>query len=64
MLKAYNKYDVMNEVGFYTEVVDFIVKVPIDHPDDYVIKFPAGYEDRDGLKEFLDDLYAEVLVKL
>ena len=64
VLKATNIYDVMDEAGFYTEVSEFTVNVPIDHPTDYVIKLPAGYDDKDGLKEYLDDSYADVLVKL
>lgn len=63
VLKATNAYDVMNEYGIYTGVVRFAVKVPIEHPDDFVILLPARYYDSDGLKDYLDDLYANVLVK-
>lgn len=63
VLKATNAYDVMNEVGFYTYTVCFTVKVPIENPDDFIILLPARYYDGDGLKDYLGDLYANVLVK-
>lgn len=63
VLRATNAYDVMNEAGFYTDTVRFTVKVPVENPDDFVILLPARYYDSDGLKDYLDDLYANVLVK-
>lgn len=62
-LKATNAYDVMNEIGMYTGVVNFSVRIPVKHPDDFMILFSAGYHDRDNLREYLEDLYASVLVK-
>ena len=63
VIKATNAYDVMNEYGMYTGAVRFSVKVPIEHPDDFMILFSAGYHDYDNLREYLEDLYASVLVK-
>lgn len=62
VLKATNAYDVMEE-GMYTDVVRFTVKVPVENPDNFVILLPARYYDSDGLIDYLDDLYANVLVK-
>lgn len=63
VLKAINAYDVMNEVGFYTDTVRFTVKVPVENPDEFMVLFSAGYHDYDNLREYLEDLYASVLVK-
>ena len=62
VLKATNAYDVM-ENGMYTDVVRFTIKVPVENPNDFVILLPAGYHDSDGLRDSLNDLYANVLVK-
>lgn len=63
VLRATNAYDVMNEVGMYTDTVRFTVKVPVENPDGFIILLPARYYDSDGLIDYLDDLYANVLVK-
>ena len=62
-VRATNAYDVMNEEGFYTDTVRFAVKVPVEKPEDFAILFPAKYYDWDGLKGYLEELYADVLVK-
>lgn len=63
VLKATNAYDAMDNVGGYTGAVRFAVKVPIDKPDDLIILLPSNHYDGDGLREYLEDLYASVLVK-
>lgn len=64
VLKATNAYDVMNEYGMYTGVVRFAVKVPIEHPDEFMILFSAGYHDYDNLREYLEDLYASAIERV
>ena len=64
VIKATNAYDVMNEVGFYTGTVRFAVKVPIEHPDEFMILFSADYHDYDNLREYLEDLYGDVLERV
>lgn len=63
VVKAMNAYDVMNEYGFYTDCVRFIIKVPVDHPDDFVIQLCPYYEDSDALEDYLYDLYTGVLIR-
>lgn len=63
ILRATNAYDVMNENGFYTGAVRFTVKIPVENPEEFVILLPARYHDTDGLKDYLESLYADVLVK-
>lgn len=64
VLKATNAYDVMNETGMYTGVVNFSVRIPVKHPDRFVILFHSGYHDRDNLREYLDDLYASAIERV
>lgn len=64
VLKATNAYDVMNETGMYTGVVNFSVRIPVKHPDRFVILFHSGYHDRDNLRENLEQLYASAIERV
>jgi hypothetical protein len=62
-IEARNAYDVMNEAGFYTDTVRFVVRVPVEKTEDFAILLPAKYYDCDGLKNHLAMLYVDVLVR-
>ena len=63
VLKAMNGYDIMDENGLYNGLVLFTIKVPVENPEDFVLMLHARYHDSDGLKDYLESLYADVLVK-
>lgn len=63
LLEAFNFYDNMNDAGMYTVTTPFSVVVPIDSPKDFKVVLHGGCHNRDGLREYLEDLYASVLVK-
>lgn len=63
-LKATNAFDLMNETGMYTGAVRFSVRIPVKHPDRFVILFPSGYHDYDNLREYLEELYAPIIERV
>lgn len=66
VLKATNAYDVMDDVGYYTDTVRFAVKIPVDNPKNFKVLLPASWNDFYGslLKDYLEEVYEEVLAKV
>lgn len=64
LLEAYNLYDNMNDAGMYTVTTPFSVVVPIDNPEDFKVVLHGGCHNRDGLRDYLEELYAPAIERV
>jgi hypothetical protein len=60
-IRLYNKYDLMDEMGYYTHAIDFVVVIPKKNPKEFKIQYPNDFSryhaKRNAMSEYLYDIF-------
>jgi hypothetical protein len=66
-IRLYNKYDLMDEMGYYTHVIDFVVVIPKKNPKEFKIQYPDDFSryhaKRNAMSEYFYVVFGDVITE-